>query len=75
MQESFENMIIKMMSPTQANCLQVTAAITAQANFTKPLHSEALISRAKGVPLKHLGCFVCASSEALKLDDNWKALR
>lgn len=29
-----ENMIIKMMSPTQPNCLQVTAAITAQENFT-----------------------------------------
>lgn len=71
----FENMIIKMMSPTQPNCLQVTAAITAQANFTKPLCPKALISRVRGVPLKNLGCLVCASSAALKLNNNQKALR
>lgn len=51
----FENMIIKMMSPTRPNRLEVTVAITAQANFTKPLLSNILISKMRWVPFKTPG--------------------
>lgn len=49
---SFENMAIKIMSPTQTNCLQVTAAISTPANSAEPLCYKAMINNTSGVPLK-----------------------
>lgn len=57
------------MSPTLANCLQVTVAITALVNCTKPLHYKPLKSRVSIVPLKQTWAVLFV---ALKLNNNYK---